>query len=740
MRRLICLVLLAGTAITASAQDTSAKVTYTSSAARIGTELDAIAKLTSVSLAVSQPMESEIVLVDVKDVPLSTVMAKIAAVTSGAWEQVTGGGYRLIPDSSLRRQEGVSSRMQRVKKLDDQIKKLYDPIQKKPQLNADNVGNGSMNGNLSVGLGGGGTGMTMTDESPSGRAVARILKAIGPGPFADLEPGDRVVWATNPNRAQTALPSAANSAIQTLVDEQRVFAAAAAKNKKDDNNPPEQQEAIKQITDMFGLNLDSMSKPLAGPPAKVLFIAARQSIFGNVALSLILFDANGKVIMTGRNNLQVGGGFLDMGDLTDMANQMKQPPKQDNEKEIALSPLSKEMATMRGAGGMNGNTMQAKIPDDLRKALLKPDERDPLSFAESEATVALAASKGKGLVAELPDSMLQFSIAGFVGGQKLTLSSFADKLRKVAAVEEQDGVLVVKPTDPFGNRLARVDRKALALFIQASNGKEFAPLEELAKYALRNPEPSETPAATTYFMIFAPDALQSGIGGRADWNMLRLFATLPEQTRLGMERGSAMPLGNLTPDQAGYAARLLFGANVHLQVENPNAAKSAMPGFFEQAMSMFKMPTDYRAEPTEAMPNGLPRAGTLSLDVSNEPVMKSTSQGMMGMAALGLDELAMLQFFKETPQFAQAQAYMPNLDQLKLGSRNIYHFKFRVAPDISESETLIDNTMSADAQMVSMSNLPDAIKKQIDARIAQFKKLPFFNPAFFGGGGAIPPR
>ena len=109
------------------------------------------------------------------------------------------------------------------------------------------------------------------------------------------------------------------------------------------------------------------------------------------------------------------------------------------------------------------------------------------------------------------------------------------------------------------------------------------------------------------------------------------------------------------------------------------------------------------------------------------------------MASLGIDELAMLKFFKESPQFSQMQGYIPVINELRLGTRDVYHFKFIVAPQVSESQTLIDNHMAKGSSAIAMSNLPDDVQKQLNARVEQFKKIPFFSPAMFGGNRMPPP-
>ncbi|MBC8063559.1 MAG: hypothetical protein H7Y17_01915, partial [Chlorobia bacterium] len=151
---------------------------------------------------------------------------------------------------------------------------------------------------------------------------------------------------------------------------------------------------------------------------------------------------------------------------------------------------------------------------------------------------------------------------------------------------------------------------------------------------------------------------------------------------------------------------------------------------------------DYKTEPTEVMPNGLPGEGYLELKLTLDSIAKPTGNvpAMFGNAVLGADELAMLKMFKDMPGMEQMAALMPVIDDLRLGERSVYEFKFTVAEGVWMEQTLNDDKINAKSPVVKMANLPAAFAKKIDDRLAAFKKLPFFDPAFIGGGNrGVPP-
>ena len=84
--------------------DTSVHVTYTTRAARASVVLKELGKVANVDLQTTPETANEVLLISVKDQPISAVMSRIATVTSGDWVQ-TGASYMLAPDLAARTAE-----------------------------------------------------------------------------------------------------------------------------------------------------------------------------------------------------------------------------------------------------------------------------------------------------------------------------------------------------------------------------------------------------------------------------------------------------------------------------------------------------------------------------------------------------------------------------------------------------------------------------------------------------------
>lgn len=158
-------------------------------------------------------------------------------------------------------------------------------------------------------------------------------------------------------------------------------------------------------------------------------------------------------------------------------------------------------------------------------------------------------------------------------------------------------------------------------------------------------------------------------------------------------------------------------------------------------------PTNYRKEPTELMPTGLPPAAFLALQHKALPiaVLASDPEGGIGgmdeaallRGALGVDDLALFEYLRQDPSFEDVVDTLPQFGKVRVGKRAVYEFTFNVGPNVFMDRSLKDDAYDANSEPVSMDNLPQAFKDQIAKRVEAFKKSPPF--AREGGQRAAPP-
>lgn len=758
--------LLLATAILATAafaQDTTVKVSYSSVATRLPKVLDALSEASKVKLQAAPDMAGEIVMVRVKDVTLQSVMDRIAEATSGRWEP-DGAGFKLVADISMRRQEEQVVQTEYMRKLAKELNDKAEPLRKTPQLTRANIEaylkppsppTGKKNAGNDDDEDDAGFDMSnimgFNTPDPTDRLIIRLAMSIGANSLATVKPGDRVVYSTNPNSSQLGVGGGAG-AVNLFVQEQNVYVEKLGKPEvpviDDAENP--MAGLMKQF-----MPRETSRQPVKEMPAKVLLIVKRNALMGGLQLNVNLYDAQGNITFVGTDQLGDGGGMfggmaavravetsaVGAGEKTGTG--QTKPPADPTE--IKLSDRTKKLSALNGRFSDPAG-MDQKIPDDVKEMLLHPEDNDPLSFAPSDALTTLADKRNMPLVADLPDNMISY-MEIFAGGEKRTLGQFLESLKseKTGVITEKEGFLVFKPADPSGARSQRVDRPSLGKLLRASHDNGGVTLDEMADYAAINPSPMSTPAAMVSLSFFAPEVAQGGMGAPMDWDLLRFYGLLAPSMRTALVNGTPLPFSQLSAVQRKAVERIVFGPQHGLEVITGKPKdKDDMMDLFTRGMSGImnnENGTSYKTEPTEVMPNRLPPQGVLTVVATKEPMAKLGGDGVMGNFPLGLNELALFKFFKEDPKMSAVGGSMPNMDSLKLGTRTILAFHFRVARDVEAEHSLQDNLVPKDAKPVNYASLPEDFRKKIEDRMAAMKKLPFFDPSFFPGSQQqVPPQ
>lgn len=701
-------------------------------AGSIEAALKQIAEKSGVALTVAPQMKTPVVVVNVKDVKVKDVLTRLAKVTSGDWIK-SEDAIRLVSDGAQQRKEQNEERKTKLEQIQKAVKDLagrFDPS-KRPKTD-DGGSDADVQEALQMA-------MAMGSGDASSKAISRILTQLDLSILAGIEQGQRVVFSTNPNLMQRALPNNLGPVFSELIaDHNKNVASRPQEIAGDDTEEMRQLQEFYQS--LFGGG--SSDKPVNERPAKALFIVGSREIGFGLEAELRLYGSSGKVLLTGNTVLPIdNSGYLQEAiafgqTVADQAAGKGAPAADDKPLEI-----SAEAKELRGFfGSMTGGGMDRQLSQPLMDKLIRPDLFDPLSFGAGETLRAAAIAKGVNLVANLPDES-ESMFAMFAGAGAATMNATLDAFSKGDTKSEmKDGWLTVWPARAETARVRRQDRVALAKLIGASRAKGFAALDDIAAYSLTSRPPTDTPVAMSYLMLFASNAMQSGMDGMVDWNMLRFYATLGLSQRQSLAGGAPLPFGALIPTQRNHVVALSFGTEAQLEVEGVGPQQERT-GFMKLITQFMPVQTgDYREEPTESMPNGLPGAGTVKLSVANSIIGKPVGGGAIGqmMATIGADELALFKYFTEDPKMAQLGEMMPKLDGLKLGSRRSYTFTFTVAPGVTIKKTLNDDSVDRNAPVTKMEDLPADLKSAIDQRVAELKKNPL--PFGFGGSQTIPPR
>jgi len=411
-------------------------------------------------------------------------------------------------------------------------------------------------------------------------------------------------------------------------------------------------------------------------------------------------------------------------------------------KKIEFSKVTKEYKEFFNF--MDPSKIMEKVPSpELLEVLVRPDQHDPLSLVHSEAMLAVAKEKGVNVIANLPDSVANSSFLNMLGkADDVTMESFMTQLRsgENTNVVESAGWMTVKPSRPDEARTKRVNRVALARFINKVRAKETMALDDLAEYAYSSDSPLSTPAALPYIMFSAPSAMGS-TGGITDWNMLRFYGSLSVTQRSNLTAGEKMPFSTLTPQQKTLVNKLAYGSSARLNIETGKPADEAGGFFAMVGRFMPQMTTDFRQEPTELMPNGLPVQGavTVKVDLTNfGAAMGPDGKPNRMYGSLGVDEIAMFRWMRDEPMLAAASGALPKVDKLRIGERKVMEFAFWLAEDVTVRHRLQEDTMPKDPVLADFNSLPPAMEALVKKKVDGYKKTPL-SGILGGGGGTVKP-
>lgn len=708
------------------AADLQAPVTFEHRAAPVGRVLASLSEKAKIKLEALPSVAPDVVLISVKNVPLNDLMQKIASVTSAEWRQ-DGDVYRLAPAAGIRNREATDEFTARVTAIRGSIAERLKPPA--PPKEGEEASPFQMEG-ISLG------------DTP----LLKIAQTLDLRALAMMEPNDRVVFSSQPTRMQRPLPGGASTQINAMVAEHNKTAQAVKAAGGDDtlDDLPDGVEMPQFVKDM----MNQRTKPV-GEVSKALLIASKMGIggFGGLNLELVLYDREGKVAFKTNTALSERSAAMERA-IEQVQNKAQGKATPGGKKTpVEFSPETKIVhGTLKKAMGM---TSGLSLSPEAKALLYRPDLHDPLSFLSSDSLLAVAKKQGRPIVANLPDAMEEGNVFSMVAGGDLSVEDVendlksADQIRTVA----DPTYLLIKPTSPAAAREERLDRPALAALMQAVDTKGIPSLDDVAAYATKAPNPMEGGIGQTYVMMLAPGAFSASMSGFTNWNALRFYGLLPPEARRSLAQGGRLPFATLTPALSNQVQKMVFGTQANLQFEDGKQKPEAET--MASMMRMFGMGADrdFRTEPTEVMPNGLPGNGYVSANVASDffvsPVFQGDEPTMGPLAVLGVDELAIFKMFREDANLSPMMgSQIPAIDRVKVGERSVWNLQFHVAERTSAKATLNDNRMPKNGATVSVNNLPAPYQRQIADRVAQYKKSPLGAIGGMMGGmgaGKTPP-
>ncbi len=744
---------LVGFALASSGYSQTLKslVTFTCKAARASEVLKSLGAQAHLSLLSTPEMGNEVIVVSATNVQVEDLLNRIATATSGSWKQ-EGQSYRLIANSMLRRQEDkkeITDRAVAIRKLIEtrvaEERKQQEALAKRLAIEAANQ---KATKNIDK---------TKTDpklppipqttqtagDMPSGAeesAITHLLLGIDASVLAQLGPKDRIVFSTNPTRRQRQLGSDATGIINNfiLTHNSEVSRIPAESLDTDSGDGSEAQIAAER--EMMKLRNSTI-----GEVAKALLAVKRSggSNFVFEEAELRLYDAKGKVVFSGSSSLS-----LDPRTLSDVPveYQAKVAPVVPS-KETPIEFSDESNALIKAFSGMETGILNFNLPPKVHKALFRPDLNDPLSFIQTDALLALAKSLSKPIVADIPDDW----DGGTGGAGPLGMGKAGLKLESVVKNIKEGSILcsvpdsqflVLKPTHPTKSRQIRTDRVALASLMRAVEEKGIPSLDDLSQFAVNSPDPMENGIGFTYLICFVPGGGTESINGLTNWDMLRFFGYTSPDSRLALANGTRISFSNLNAGQRDALENMTYGSQSLLSIDDGKITPDdGLPEWYRNVTSGM-MATDFRQEPTEVCPDGLPSDGFFDIRLSSEtfasPQSKDDKPMFAMLSILGPDEMSLFRLMRESKDSsAQMNNFLPLFTNFKLGQRTNMAFTFHLASQTCVKQTLRDHRMPAGSPAIAENNFPSDFQKAIAKKLDFLKKSPMGGA--MSGGPVIHP-
>jgi len=663
-------------------QDLSAPIDYTTKAKPTRLVLDDLSKLAKVKLQADRPLEEEPLIVRVRQVPLQTLMDKMADVYAADW--VDHHGYWQL-ERSDEKTAAIKKRLldKRTQAFQDSIDALVQLEKSNPPLDAAHaqiLAEGFANEIVPNG------GLTTTAESyvaqsqlPSMRLAIKVVAAMDARELAAIPINTRVVYSSSPNAMQRALPHIDPKDIQEFISEQQIFHEAAQKV-----HAPENSEMIR-----FGID----SGPVTAKPTRLL--CTTQTAGNELILQFAMYDEKGNQIMT--DSEELGEPWKQR--LARRAERIKIRAENDG---YALSPLVIEMSSASQHRSKNPKP----ISDELRKALLDVGHHDPLSFATSDILINGGEHDNLNVIAVADDEVEQLAeYAAAAQTGKTSLQKFSTYFPGTeTTIETTDGWVVVKPIDPVETASGRFPRPALQDYLNSVVTNGYASLEDRAKLAAsasRN-TPSNWPDIVTPLLLNSADS-----SSFVSLDGLRLYGTLSDEQQSAIHSGPlVLRPSDLGDDQKAMIGDIVF--NDFFGWINDTGDRNG--------------PALNSNEPTDVLPNGLTSETTVSFETKEEDVFFTEDQytGRTFLSVHPMDQLSYMLLSTKKPELTHFVSLFRTTG-FKSGKQRTVKIKVHLNPryyaeqDLSENHPADGAAMDVDAFIAS---LPEDVRKKVLAEMA----------------------
>jgi hypothetical protein len=658
----------------------SPRISLTIPAARVPVVLAEISKVAGDKLAADAVMAREVVCLRVVAAPTEDVLARLAEASGGEW-RVRDGVKTLVVSPEAERQDEADRERQRTKAVIAFAMSLREPPKPivEEAFRSDMERLGAAVARAPVGKPPG----PIRDEIPQPKEtlLSGLIRLIPPSAYVGLRNGERIVFSSDANAMQVALPGEA----QVLIDRFRY-----------------EKQLVERFADPVIHEIIAKLDPSEPPPPpspalpesfKVL-LAVQFDLQGQGEpdFSLRIIDDKGRVL-----DEEEKSGFDER-----KAQATENGPGGVNRSATAAAPIGPSEDDAEYLKWWFAHSPPYALPPGLlakwRARLADPSKVDPLAWTASRL-VRAAESQNANFVADLPDRPFIYES---LMRRALTPAELWSSVSTWDKLIRRPPWIVVRPENFAENREARLDRNAAKRFYAEVAAKDGMFIDDAGEYA--------------------QSTGSRWVLGLWDYVHIRVLESLDGRNGLFWP-GEVRLYGSLSPEQK----HKLFAGGLRLLELDANTRELLYREFYwSQQKENF--------EPTEALPNGLPPSGLLHV------ASDSTEWAVVPVQAVPRTPDGESWAALATPYPARRFGY--NLEGTGPGSTGSYQ-RFRLmrlrtitlqadyGPGIRRQWSLMESSYTDDPVM-TFAELPQAFREAVATTRAQRQKQARDAPAPVG--------
>lgn len=608
--------------------------------------------------------------INVKNVPLQTLMDKIAEVTGAEWERKKESWF-LSAGTDVRKKQEKAGDPEIIAAIEGAIVEASKPKKKledfkAPAEQGKEPKPEDMRKMITDMMG------AMFGADP---ATLSLIKIIGAKDLSTIIEGRRVVLSNNPNPMQVLMNSEAINAIRKFIQEEAAQAIAAKKEKetkksKDAANKSKAKAKAKSSDDtgddmdedfdMEDFNMGQLfggggtiQNPELANKLSTIMASFQINARSNLSVQLSAFTDTGKPLYSKAVQLPIQPINAALAAVKGKTKLAVTPSAKayaqalldgENIDPIASMVMSMGQGTATMFENMFSEKSEAEPPDtkplspETKAMILDPIKHEPLAALLGPVLDGVAAN-GRNVVA-LPSDAVFKTLAREVVKQDLTVEGVLDQIdRTITQQVSQDGTwTVVKASSPLELRSAFCNRVALKALLDTGNAKGYLNLDDCARFAVV--QDSHRGSESLALPMITAALRTSDIGSisaltAAGFDALKFYSTMTDFQKQTLNANRPLALATLSPAQKDILGRMVYsgglppmesnnelwksisevGASEEDQMGGMAAMGLAMAGPMMSAFGMGE--TKMSNERTILLPNGIPVVGSINLKTFN---------------------------------------------------------------------------------------------------------------------------